>query len=127
MLYQCEVGGLAPEEALEAFPQIEHSGERLSPEGRDFAARIALGTARSVDEVDPLIAASAENWRPARMAVIDRLILRQAVYQFLHMPDVPRAVVIDEAVELAREFGGGESDKFVNGVLDAIKKKIEQA
>ena len=61
------------------------------------------------------------------MAVIDRLILRMAVYQLRYMPDVPPTVVIDEAIELARRFGGEESGRFVNGVLDAVKRKLEAA
>ncbi len=75
-------------------------------------------------EVDPIIAGAAENWRPERMAIVDRLILRLAVYQMLHVPDVPAVVVIDESVDLARSYGGDESSRFVNGVLDAIRKKI---
>lgn len=124
MLYQCEVAGVDAEEALAAHGEIEQPGRLQTAEAREFAARLVLGTERSVEEIDPIIAGAAEHWRPSRMAIIDRLILRLAVYQMLHVPDVPHAVVIDEAVELARRFSGEESGGFVNGILDAIRKKI---
>jgi N utilization substance protein B len=127
MLYQCEVGGVEAEEALAAFEEIEQPGRLDTPDAREFAARLVIGTARSVEEIDPMIAAAAEHWRPSRMAAIDRLILRLAVYQFLHLPEVPPAVVIDEAVELARRYGGPDSGGFVNGILDAIRKRIASA
>lgn len=126
MLYQAEVARVSAEEALAAHAEIDQPGRLQTAEAREFAARLVLGTERSVEEIDPLIAASAEHWRPERMAIIDRLILRLTVYQLLHVPDVPPAVAIDEAVELARRYGGEESSRFVNGLLDAIRKKIEK-
>jgi transcription antitermination protein NusB len=123
MLYQCEVGRVTPEDAIATHGEIEMAGRLGSPSAEEFASRLVLGTVEHADEIEPVIAASAEHWRPERMAVIDRLILRMAVYQLLHVPDVPPNVVINEAVELARRFGGEESGRFVNGVLDAIKRK----
>jgi len=125
MLYQCEAGGAAPEEAIATHGQIEQAVRTGSEDADAFAARLVLGTTGHAAEIDPLIAASAEHWRPERMALIDRLILRMAVYQMQHEPDVPPVVVIDEAVELARRFSGAESGRFVNGVLDAIRKKLD--
>jgi transcription antitermination protein NusB len=126
MLYQCEVGQSRPEDAIATYGEIEPAGRLNSADAEAFASELVLGTAERAGEIDPVIAASASNWRPERMAVIDRLILRMAVFQFQHVPDVPAAVVISEAVELARRFGGDESGRFVNGVLDAIRKKLEQ-
>jgi transcription antitermination protein NusB len=125
MLYQCEAGGVTPEEAIATHDQIEQAIRTGSEDADAFASRLVVGTIGHVAEIDPLIAASAEHWRPERMALIDRLILRMAVYQLLHEPDIPPVVVIDEAVELARRFSGAESSRFVNGVIDAIRKKIE--
>jgi N utilization substance protein B len=126
MLYACELAGVGPEEAIAAHAEILGQPAQLeTPEAREFAARLVVGTARSLEEIDPIIAASAQNWRPERMAIVDRLILRLAVYQMLHVPDVPPIVVIDESVELARSYGGDESSRFVNGVLDAIRRKLE--
>lgn len=124
MLYQCEVGGVDAEQAVASHAEIEQPGRLATPEAGGFAARLAIGTSRSVEEIDPLIAAASEHWRPERMAVLDRLALRLAVYQLLHVPEVPPNVVIDEAVEMARRFGGDESGRFVNGVLDAIRRNL---
>ena len=125
MLYQCEAGGVTPQEAIAAHGEIEQAVRTGSEDADAFASRVVVGTVGHAAEIDPLIAASAEHWRPERMALIDRLILRMAVYQLQHEPDVPPVVVIDEAVELARRFSGAESGRFVNGVLDAIRKKLE--
>ena len=76
-------------------------------------------------EIDPLIADTAERWRPERMAILDRLILRMAVCEMLRDAATPPAVVINEALELARTFTTEESVKFINGMLDAIRKKID--
>jgi transcription antitermination protein NusB len=125
MLYACEVAGIGPEEAVAAHAEIVGQPVQLdTEEAREFAARLAIGTSRSIEEIDPIIAGAAENWRPSRMAVVDRAIIRLAVYQLLHVPDVPAVVAIDESVELARTYGGEESSRFVNGVLDAIRKRI---
>ena len=125
MLYHCEAGGATPEEAIAAHGEIEQAVRTGSEDAGAFASRLVLGTVRHAAEIDPVIAASAAHWRPERMALIDRLILRMAVYQMQHEPDVPPVVVIDEAVELARRFSGAESGRFVNGVLDAIRKKLD--
>jgi transcription antitermination protein NusB len=126
MLYLCEAGGLAPEEAIASHGEIEQAVRPGSGPAEAFACGLVTGTVQHVAEIDPVIAASAEHWRPERMALIDRLILRMAVYQMLHVADVPPNVVINEAVELARRFGGGDSGRFVNGVLDAIKRKLQR-
>lgn len=125
MLYLCEAGGCAPEEAIATHGEIEQAVRPGSGPGEAFASRLVLGTVQHASEIDPVIGASSEHWRPERMALIDKLILRMAVFQMLHVPEVPPNVVIDEAIELARRFGGVDSGRFVNGVLDAIKKKIE--
>ena len=127
VLYQCELAGVSGEEALAAHEEIEQAARLETPGAREFAARLVLGTERSLEEIDPFIAAATEHWRPERMAIIDRLILRLAVYQMLHVPDVPAPVAIDEAVELAQRYGGDESGRFVNGVLDAIRRKLEKS
>ena len=93
---------------------------------RAFASSLARETVERLAEIDPLIADTAERWRPERMAVLDRLILRLAVCEFLRDPGTPPAVVINEALELARTFSTEESVKFINGILDAIRKKRER-
>ena len=92
---------------------------------RQFATALARDTTERLDEIDPLIADTTERWRPERMAILDRLILRMATCEMLRDPATPPVVVINEALELARTFTTEESVKFINGMLDAIRKKVE--
>jgi N utilization substance protein B len=89
-------------------------------EGRPYADALVRGVRREAAQLDERIRAASQNWRIERMARIDRNALRLGTYELLTRTDVPRAVVLDEAVELAKRFGGEESSKFVNGVLDRI-------
>ena len=102
------------------WPNTDPPAEDL----RTFATALARDTAARLDEIDPLIAETAERWRPERMAILDRLILRMAICELLRDTATPPAVVINEALELARTFTTEESVKFINGMLDAIRKKI---
>ena len=126
ILYQWEIGGRAVEKAAETFFSRQWpDAEELPDSLRAFATQLAVDTVERIGEIDPLIADTAERWRPERMAVLDRLILRMAVCELLRSPETPHAVVINEALELARTFTTEESVKFINGMLDAIRKKIE--
>lgn len=120
ILYQWEVGKLPPAEAAARRWHIEDEGAPLPEPARRFAEALALGTAAHVGDLDPLIEQHAQHWRLERMAIVDRLILRMAVFEFLHMRETPRAVVIDEAIELARTFSEPDAVRFVNGVLDGV-------
>jgi transcription antitermination protein NusB len=120
MLYQWEVGRVEPGEAVSRHWEIEQEGPELSGTARGFAEDLVAGTITHLPSIDARIEAQARHWRLERMAVIDRLILRMAVYEFLHRPDTPRTVVIDEAIELARTFSEQDAVRFVNGVLDGI-------
>jgi|TARA_B100000315_G_scaffold107675_2_gene98798 N utilization substance protein B len=120
VLYQSEIGKMPVDTALEAFAELESA-----PPQREFAAWLARGTAAHLDEIDPLITGSAQHWRLARMAVIDRLIMRLAVFEFLYAEETPRPVVINEALELARTFSADEAVAFVNGVLDDIRQRLD--
>ena len=77
-----------------------------------------------LDTIDPLIAETAERWRPERMAVLDRLILRMAVCELVRGSGTPAPVVINEALELARTFSTEDAVKFINGMLDGVRKKL---
>ncbi|HJZ70092.1 MAG TPA: transcription antitermination factor NusB [Vicinamibacterales bacterium] len=126
ILYQWEIGGRPAEQSAETFftrqwPDAAAPADDL----RAFATRLAVDTVDRLGEIDPLIADTAERWRPERMAVLDRLILRMAACELLRDRSTPRPVVINEALELARTFTTEESVKFINGMLDAIRKKID--
>jgi N utilization substance protein B len=127
MLYQWEVGRVSMFEVRQTF--WTHSRDALQPltgELREFATALADGVAARIEELDPLISAAAEHWRLERMNVMDRLILRLAAYEFLHQPDTPAKVVINEALELARRFSGEESVRFINGILDGIRRTLQR-
>lgn len=121
MLFQWE-GERAEPAAVQAgfWPQ-----RRVDPNTRQFADELFTGTVAALDEVDRLIAAHSRHWRLPRMAAIDRNILRLAVQELLAHPETPRAVVIDEALEIARRFSSDESVEFINGVLDAVRKTLD--
>lgn len=126
MLYQWEVGRTGIDEVVQTYWSIDRPGEaELSAPLRAFAVSLASGTVEHVAEIDPIVSAQAEHWRLSRMAIIDRLILRLAVFEFLYARDVPRKVVINEAIELARTFSSDDAVKFVNGLLDGINKRLE--
>ena len=125
MLYQWEVGRLTMPEVRRLFWDMsEQDAPEASDRARSFATTLADGTVERIAEIDPLIEESAENWRLARMPVVDRLILRLAVYEFLHQAETPQPVIIDEALELAKRFSTPEAVKFINGVLDGVRKRL---
>jgi transcription antitermination protein NusB len=126
ILYQWHIGRADVGTAASTFfahqwPDAEPPADDL----RAFAASLATDTVARLDAIDALIAETADRWRPERMAVLDRLILRMAVCETLRDRGTPPAVIINEALELARTFSTEESVKFINGMLDAIRKKIE--
>lgn len=90
---------------------------------REFTVELAEGAAAHRDELDELIIKVAKNWEMKRMAALDRNLLRMSAYEILHKPDTPVSVIIDEAVEIAKEFSTDKSGKFVNGILDKIKNE----
>ncbi len=92
---------------------------------REFANKLVKGTINKVEEIDDLIRTRAEHWRIERMAIVDRNVLRLAVFEFL-FHDTPDTVAINEALEIARKFSTYEATQFINGILDAIKQDIEK-
>jgi N utilization substance protein B len=127
MLYQWEVGRVSMLEVRQTFWTGPAGEDALAAGERAFATALADGVAEKLGELDPIIAAAAEHWRLERMNVMDRLILRLAVYEFLHQPETPAKVVINEALELARTFSSDDAVRFINGLLDAIRRKLERA
>jgi transcription antitermination protein NusB len=128
ILYQWEISGREVKKSADTFftrqwPDTDEPAAEL----RAFATGLAVDTVDRMADIDPLIAETAERWRPERMAVLDRLILRMGVCEMLRDRTTPAAIVINEALELARTFSTEESVKFINGMLDTIRKKIEAA
>jgi transcription antitermination protein NusB len=130
-LYQHEVTGVPIEEVIER-PQL--------PEGRDAEQEIPLPAGRLTDfsrdrvrgvdehtlELDALLEQAAQDWSVDRIAPLERSILRTALYEILHRPDVPDEVAIDEAVEAAKTFCGMEAPGFVNGVLGGVVRELDR-
>jgi len=127
MLYQCEVGRTGANEAIATYWPAREPGDDLPERQREFANGVVRGTLERQAEIDTLLAAHAQNWRVARMTVIDRIVLRMGVYEMLAEMDTPSKVIINEAIELARSFSGDEAVGFVNGVLDAVRKELRRA
>ena len=123
ILYFWEIGRSEPGQAIGAYFR-EHLPE-AAEDVRAFAETLVTGTIAELADLDALIERHSEHWRVTRLAVIDRLILRLAAWELRHEPDTPPAVVLNEAIELARTFSTDESVRFVNGVLDGIRKAIE--
>jgi transcription antitermination protein NusB len=123
ILYFWEVGRTQPGAAIDAYFK-EHRAD-ADEAVVTFAATIVMGTAKEVSDLDALIAQHLRHWRIERLAVIDRSILRMAVWELRHETDTPPAVVLNEALELARRFSTDDSVAFINGVLDGIRKALE--
>lgn len=122
ILYFWEVGQAEPRQAIGAYFR-EHAPAAPVPVV-EFASALVLGTVAEVAVIDALIERHAQHWRLERLAVIDRLILRLAAWELTHDAS-PAPVVLNEAIELARRFSTEESTRFVNGVLDSMRKTIE--
>jgi N utilization substance protein B len=124
MLFAADVSETRADELVRTY-WAELGDADVEESARDFATRLATGTLAHVTALDERIRSRAEHWRIARMAVVDRNILRLAVYEFLHEP-TPRTVAINEALEIARRFSTYEATQFINGILDAIKRDLDE-
>lgn len=123
MLFQYDIARPRLDELASSY--WEAFGEEMSDVPREFSNNLALGAISHLEEIDDLIIKRAENWRIQRMAVVDRNILRLAIYEFLYEADTPKTVIINEALEIARRFSTFEATQFINGILDAIKRDLE--
>lgn len=126
-LYECEVGGLTPQQALGVLhhagaPDVDDPGE----DEHAFVVALVRGAMDDRDSLDERIGDAAKNWRVERMAVLDRLVMRLALQELITHRESPPRVVISEAIELARSYSGEDAAKFVNGVLDGAYRKLRE-
>lgn len=122
MLFQADMGKQDPDQVRQTFWRERRD---VGAEVQSFAEDLfRVATARAA-EIDALIEGHAEHWRMERMAAVDRNLMRAAVAELLAFPNTPRAVVINEALEIARKFSSPESVQFINGVLDSVGKELE--
>lgn len=117
ILYQLEFHAGKLEEVFRAF-WADHP---LPPEVQAFAEDLVAGTVTHREEIDALITRHTEHWRFTRIALVDRNILRLATYEFLFHREIPEKVIINEAIEIAKQYGSEDSGRFVNGILDKVR------
>jgi len=117
LLYEAEAKSLSSVEVVAA--------QMVPPE--DFATELTLGVGNHLTEIDATIQTYAKDWSLDRMPSLDRALLRMGIFELIYHPEVPVAVVISEAVELAKEFSTDDSGKFVNGMLSAIAESIRRS
>jgi len=118
-LYQRDLRGPELEDEIEAFLKSEESDR----EARKFAHKLVLGTLEHIESLNEKIQSVAQNWDIARMAVIDRNVLRLAAFELLFCNDIPPKVAINEAIELGKRYSTQNSGAFINGILDKIKSR----
>lgn len=130
MLYQNDVGRSGASKIFREFDLEAYGADTAERPSRQKSARafayaqdLVEGTLGHLDEIDGLLEAQADNWRVERMPVVDRNILRLAIYELRFESDVPKVVVLDEAIELAKKFGSEQSGAFINGLLDALVRE----
>jgi len=126
VLYQWDLTKQPVQSAISSFYDTLYSGEEedeRKPDRDAFMEELAVGTSQMAPEIDQRISDKAAHWKLDRMPAVDRNILRLAVYEMTRSA-TPPAVIIDEAIELARQFSGDESVSFINGVLDAVHKEL---
>jgi N utilization substance protein B len=117
LLFQSEY--LDTKADLEAFWKDKDEAQEV----RDFTTSIVRGTLKNKDEIDRELLSCTDNWALERLAAVDRSVLRAAAYEILYRDDIPHAVTINEALEIAKKFSTTESASFINGVLDKLAKK----
>lgn len=122
MLYELDVGKHSEAEILGTFWEMNEHPKKV----QEFANQLFQGTVGQLQQIDEIVQRHTQHWRLSRMAVVDRNILRLAVFEFLSHARTPGTVVINEALEIAKRFSTNESAQFVNGILDSIKKELEE-
>jgi N utilization substance protein B len=123
MLFQADMGRQTADEVRRTFWKER---DAVKSDVRGFADDLFRVATERTPEIDSLIERHAEHWRVDRMAAVDRNILRAAVAELLGFPSTPRAVIINEALEIARRFSSPESVQFINGVLDSVGRDLEK-
>ena len=119
ILYKIEIAKDSVQDSFDDFWLSQEKAEDV----RNFAETLVRGTRENVAKLDEVISKYTENWDIKRMAVIDKNIMRLSIFELLYMDDIPAKVSINEAIELAKKYGDVDSGKFVNGILDKVRKQ----
>lgn len=123
MLFQYDMAHPEVDELLRSY--WEEMSEEHRQDVCEFAGKLVKGAIEHLEEIDDRIRKRTEHWRISRMHAVDRNLLRLAVYEFLYESETPKTVVINEALEIARRFSTYEATQFINGILDGIKRDLE--
>ena len=118
-LYRAEVVGDAPAELARELA----SEETITGEIRDYAHRLISLVVEHAEEIDRILSEALVRWDLKRLAVTDRCVLRMGAAELLYEPELPTRIILDEAIEIAKRYGSGESGRFVNGVLDRVARE----
>jgi len=121
-LYSYEISNMQPDSILADF----FSSSTLDAPSKIFASELYKKVLENMDSIDNMIKECVENWDIKRLAIIDKNVIRMGVCELLFFNDIPQKVSIDEAIELAKKYGAGDSGSFVNGILDHIAKHLNK-
>ena len=125
-LYSWDVGGINEKDVLElSWVKKDDGSEVLDAEDAAFARSLIAGTIENIDEIDERIKSHLKNWTIERLNKVTLAILRMSVYSLLYAKDVKPSIIIDEAIDIAKDYGVDDSYKFINAVLDNIRKETE--
>ena len=123
-LYSWDVGGMDQKDVLElSWAKKEQSDEGVDEEGKAFARMLIAGTIENAVKIDEIISTHLKNWSFDRLNKVVLAILRMSIYSLVYAKDVDSSIIIDEAVDIAKDFGPDDSFKFVNAILDTIRKE----
>lgn len=126
-LYSWDVGGAKLDDVLTlSWAENEKTAEPVDAESGAFARLLIAGTIEHKDEIDALITSHLNGWAFSRVNKVSIAVLRMSVYSLLYQKDIPATIVIDEAIDISKDYGQDEAFKFVNAVLDAIRKELEK-
>jgi transcription antitermination protein NusB len=124
LIYQMDIGGASPEEIMRDFDE-NYEGKELGLEERVYIENCLVGTFKELQNIDTLIEKYAKEWKINRIAKVDLSIMRLSIFEIINREDIPNAVSVNEAIELAKKFGGENSSTFINGILGNIMKEYE--
>ena len=122
ILFQLEFDDTQPEKVIDSF----WKNQKATKEIKEHCQWLVEGITLHSESIDRLIQSVSANWRISRMAIVDRNVLRIAVFELLHGEDLAPAIVINEAIEIAKKYSSEEGATFVNGILDAVRKEIQE-
>jgi N utilization substance protein B len=123
-LYRFDLSGASVQELLDFSWMDGERAEKILPETLAFARLLITGAVENLPAIDGLIKSQLENWDFSRLNRVDLALLRMSVYCLLHQSDIPPMVTIDEAVDISKTFGTADSYRFINGVLDGVRKTL---